>query len=84
VKRSGVVQRAPRLRPDQLLADTITRAGRFARIDPREGRRLPSLTHIATTAAWLGLMVQVFRRARAAAHPPARDAPESGDTGRGA
>jgi hypothetical protein len=75
VKRAGVVQRAPRLRPDQLLADTITRVGRFARIDPRKGRKLPSLTHVVASAAWLGLVVEVFRRARAAARPPASPAP---------
>jgi len=66
VNVTDVVQRAPRLRPDQLLADSITRVGRFAKIDPRKGRKLPSLTHITATAAWLGLVVQSFRRARAA------------------
>jgi hypothetical protein len=70
VRAADPVQRAPRLRPDQLLADSITRVGRFARIDPRTGRKLPSLTHITATAAWLGLVVESFRRARAAARPP--------------
>ena len=68
---TDVVQRAPRLRPDQLLADSITRVGRFATVDPRKGRRLPSLTHITATAAWLGLVVHSFRKARAAAKAPA-------------
>ena len=70
MKASGVTQRAPRLRPDQLLADSITRVGRFAKIDPREGRRLPSLTHIVATAAWLGFVAESFRRARAAVKAP--------------
>jgi hypothetical protein len=64
-----VVQRAPRLRPDQLLADSITRVGRFAKIDPRKGRDLPSLLRVAGVLAWAGLMIESFRRARASAAP---------------
>ena len=67
MRAADPVQRAPRLRPDQLLADSITRVGRFARIDPRTGRKLPSFTHIVATAAWLGRVGESFRRARAAA-----------------
>ena len=69
------MQRAPRLRPDQLLADSITRVGRFARIDPRTGRKLPSLTHVTATAAWLGLVIESFRRARTAARSSEPDEP---------
>jgi hypothetical protein len=61
-----MMQRAPRLRPDQRLADSITRLGRFAKIDPRKGRKLPRLAHVAGAIAWLGLVVESFRRARAA------------------
>jgi hypothetical protein len=66
--RVGVKQRAPRLRPDQLLADSLTRVGRFAGIDPRQGRRLPSLLKVLGVLSWLGLVVESFRRAR---RPPA-------------
>ena len=68
------IQRAPRLRPDQLLADSITRAGRFAQIDPRQGRDLPSLLRVAGVLAWAGLMVESFRRARAATSTSGDDA----------
>lgn len=59
------VQRAPRLRPDQYLADSITRVGRFAKVDPRKGRKLPSLVKVIGVLSWLGLTVEAFRRARA-------------------
>jgi hypothetical protein len=68
-----MMQRAPRLRPDQRLADSITRLGRFARIDPRKGRKLPRLAHVAGAIAWLGLVVESFRRARAASRPEETD-----------
>ncbi len=64
-----VTQRAPRLRPDQYLTDSITRVGRFAKIDPRRGRDLPSLLKIVGALSWLGLVVESFRRARAAETP---------------
>ena len=66
-------QRAPRLRPDQYLADSITRVGRFARIDPRKGRDLPSLLRIVGALSWLGLVVESFRRARATGRPAGPD-----------
>lgn len=59
-------QRAPRLRPDQYLADSITRVGRFAKRDPRKGRDLPSLLQVLGVLAWAGLVAEAFRRARAA------------------
>ena len=68
-------QRAPRLRPDQHLADSITRVGRFAKIDPRRGRDLPSLLKIIGVLSWLGLVVESFRRARAAAGPAQAEPP---------
>jgi hypothetical protein len=68
-----MMQRAPRLRPDQRLADSITRLGRFAKIDPRKGRKLPRLVHIAGAIAWLGLVVESFRRARAASRTAETD-----------
>jgi hypothetical protein len=64
--RGAPTQRAPRLRPDQLLADSITRVGRFAKIDPRKGRDLPSLVRVVGVLAWAALMAESFRRARAA------------------
>jgi hypothetical protein len=66
-----VQQRAPRLRPDQRIADSMTRVGRFAKIDPLEGRDLPTLVHVIATFAWLGLVIESFRRARAAVRAPA-------------
>ncbi|HSJ44340.1 MAG TPA: hypothetical protein VK923_06640 [Euzebyales bacterium] len=66
-------QRAPRLRPDQHLADSITRVGRFAAIDPLKGRSLPKLVRVLGVVAWVALTVESFRRARASA---------SGDTAR--
>ena len=62
----AVRQRAPRLRPDQYLADSMTRVGRFAKRDPRKGRDLPSLLQVRGVLAWAGLLVEAFRRARAA------------------
>jgi hypothetical protein len=65
--RSGAhVERAPRLRPDQHLADSITRVGRFARIDPLTGRDLPRLIHVAGVVGWAVLTAESFRRAWAA------------------
>jgi hypothetical protein len=61
----GRPQRAPRLRPDQHLADAITRVGRFAAIDPLKGRRLPKLIHVLGVLGWVALTVESFRRARA-------------------
>jgi len=70
-------QRAPRLRPDQHLADSITRVGRFAKIDPRRGRDLPSLLKVIGVLSWLGLLVESFRRARAAVATEADTAADS-------
>jgi hypothetical protein len=61
-----VVARAPRLRPDQRLADSITRVGRFRRVDPRKGRDLPALTRVLGVVGWAALVAESFRRARAA------------------
>ena len=66
-------QRAPRLRPDQHLADSITRVGRFAAIDPLEGRRLPKVVHVLGVVGWVALTVESFRRARADVGDPAPD-----------
>lgn len=55
--------RAPRLRPDQLLADSITRVGRFARIDPRKGRDLPERLRVLGVLGWAALVGESFRRA---------------------
>jgi hypothetical protein len=66
-------QRAPRLRPDQHLADSITRVGRFARIDPLRGRRLPKLVHVLGVVGWVALTVESFRRARASGDAPRPD-----------
>lgn len=74
----GVRQRAPRLRPDQYLADSMTRVGRFAKRDPRKGRKLPSLLQVLGVLAWAGLVVEAFRRARAAV---AAEGDTAGDTG---
>lgn len=63
--------RAPRLRPDQLLADSITRVGRFARIDPRLGRDLPRLVRVLGVVGWAALVGESFRRARAQRDPAA-------------
>jgi hypothetical protein len=62
----GHPQRAPRLRPDQLLADSITRTGRFAAIDPRRGRDLPKVVHVLGVLGWVALAAESFRRARSA------------------
>ena len=78
----GVRQRAPRLRPDQYLADSMTRVGRFARRDPRKGRKLPSLLQVLGVLAWAGLLVEAFRRARAAGAAEAGAAAD--ETGAGA
>lgn len=74
--------RAPRLRPDQLLADSMTRVGRFARIDPKGGRDLPTLVRVVGAVAWAALIGESFRRAWRArsvegetAHPAARQPP---------
>jgi len=66
-------QRAPRLRPDQHLADSITRVGRFAGIDPLQGRRLPRLIHVVGVLGWVALTVESFRRARASGSGNAAD-----------
>ena len=66
-------QRAPRLRPDQHLADSITRVGRFAAIDPLEGRRLPKLVRVLGVVGWVALTVESFRRARASGSATAAD-----------
>lgn len=58
--------RAPRLRPDQRLADSITRVGRFAAIDPSRGRPLPRLVHVAGVLVWAALLAESIRRARGA------------------
>ncbi len=60
-----IVERAPRLRPDQLLADSMTRVGRFSRIDPRKGRKLPKIAHVLGVIGWGVLAAESFRRARA-------------------
>jgi hypothetical protein len=60
------LQRAPRLRPDQHLADSMTRVGRFAAIDPLQGRKLPKLIHVLGVVGWAALVGEAFRRARAA------------------
>jgi hypothetical protein len=65
------------LRPDQHLADSITRVGRFAKIDPRRGRDLPSLLKVIGVLSWLGLLVESFRRARAAVATEADGAADS-------
>lgn len=57
-----MTQRAPRLRPDQRLADSITRVGRFRRIDPKRGRDLPRLVHVFGVVGWAALMGESFRR----------------------
>ena len=74
----GVRQRAPRLRPDQYLADSMTRVGRFAKRDPRKGRKLPSLLQVLGVLAWAGLVVEAFRRARAAVAAERDTAADSG------
>jgi len=66
-------QRAPRLRPDQHLADSITRVGRFAVIDPLEGRGPPRLVHVLGVIAWAALTIESFRRARASGDAPGPD-----------
>lgn len=58
------LERAPRLRPDQLLADSITRSGRFAEIDPRKGKPLPRIVHVLGVLGWVALAAESFRRAR--------------------
>ncbi|HEX6255905.1 MAG TPA: hypothetical protein VFZ70_08850 [Euzebyales bacterium] len=60
------VDRAPRLRPDQHLADSITRVGRFAKIDPLDGRDLPRLIRVVGVLGWAALTAESFRRAWAA------------------
>lgn len=63
------VHRAPRLRPDQHLADSITRVGRFAAIDPLQGRDLPALLRVLAAVAWAALVGESFRRAWRARRP---------------
>lgn len=60
-------RRAPRLRPDQLLAPYVTRTGRFAEHDPSEGRPLPGVAEMLGALAWAGFVVGTLRRARRAA-----------------
>ena len=55
--------RAPRLRPDQRLADSITRVGRFAKVDPRRGRELPKVVRVLGVVGWAALVGESFRRA---------------------
>jgi hypothetical protein len=59
------LQRAPRLRPDQYIAGSITRVGRFVDIDPLKGRSLPTLMQVTAVAAWAALTIESFRRAGA-------------------
>ena len=59
-------RRAPRLGPDQLIASHITRRGRFAKLDPRKARKLPSFTKVAGVIAWGVFVEETFRRARRA------------------
>jgi hypothetical protein len=60
--RAGL-RRAPRLDPDTSIAPLITRRGRFARIDPRRPRPLPSLPRVFGVLGWAALTVESLRRA---------------------
>ena len=68
-----MVARAPRLRPDQRLADSINRVGRFRRVDPRRGRDLPALVRVLGVVGWAALVAESFRRARAATRTRSSD-----------
>jgi len=59
------MRRAPRLAPDERIAAHVTRVGRFRRLDPTKGRRLPSRWKQLARIGWGILMVESFRRARA-------------------
>lgn len=43
----------------------MTRVGRFSRIDPRKGRKLPKIAHVLGVIGWGVLAAESFRRARA-------------------
>ena len=72
--RAAPQRRAPRLSPDQLIASHITRRGRFAKLDPRKARRLPSFTKVAGAIAWGVFLEEAFRRARRAERQESVDA----------
>lgn len=69
---SGVAEpparRAPRLSPDESIADVMTRAGRFARIDPRVPAKWPGRWRVAGVVAWAaftgGCVWTAWRRSR--------------------
>ena len=57
-------RRAPRLGPDELIADHITRLGRFRKRDPRKSRELPGCARVIGVIAWAAFLAELLRRAR--------------------
>jgi hypothetical protein len=66
---SRPARRAPRLGPDELIAGHITRVGRFRKINPAKGRRLPHFSRVLGFIGWAVLVEESFRRARKASAP---------------
>ena len=62
-------RRAPRLGPDELIADHITRLGRFRKRDPRKARELPGCARVLGAIAWAAFLAELLRRARRANSP---------------
>lgn len=60
---SAPPRRAPRLRPDERIAPHITRRGRFRRIDPAKGRKLPGRWRWLGTGLWVAWMAFTGLRA---------------------
>lgn len=60
---AGQVRRAPRLSPDESIAPLLHRTGRFARIDPQVGGRLPSWSAAVGVLAWAGFTAGCLWRA---------------------
>lgn len=74
-RSAAVPRRAPRLGPDERIARHMTRAGRFAKIDPQESKPVPSAAKILGVLGWMALTVESIRRARARAGDTQRTAP---------
>ncbi len=81
-RRRAAPRRAPRLGPDQLIADHFTRVGRFRRINPTKARDLPSFPRVLGAVAWAVLLEESLRRARKAHRAPDEATGEPAATGR--
>lgn len=63
---SGATRRAPRLGPDQLIAEHITRVGRFRRINPAKPAQLPRFSKWLGVLGWAVFVAETVRRGRRA------------------